>query len=91
LWNDLVCASSADFLSGPSGRAFIHRTNHNFQATCGPRGALSLVAKYSAPFSSLLSPFAVFPETEISYVNQVSPVSRGKKDVQLCLNKLVWK
>jgi hypothetical protein len=78
-------------LSGPSGRVFIHRTNHNFQATCGPRGALSLVAKFSAPFSSLLSPFEAFPETEISYLNQASPVNRGKKDVQLCLNKLVWK
>jgi len=69
-------------LSGPSGRVFIHRTNHNFQATCGPRGALSLVANFSAPFSSLLSPFAVFPETEISYLNQASPVNRGKKDVK---------
>jgi hypothetical protein len=69
-------------LSGPSGRVFIHRTNHNFQATCGPRGALSLVAKFSALFSSLLSPFATFPETEMSYLNQASPVNRGKKDVQ---------
>jgi hypothetical protein len=69
-------------LSGCSGRIFIHRTNHNFQATCGPRGALSLVAKFSALFSSLLSPFAAFPETEISYLNQASPVNRGKKDVQ---------
>jgi hypothetical protein len=69
-------------LSGRSGRVFIHRTNHNFQATCGPRGALSLVAKFSALFSSLLSPFATFPETEMSYLNQASPVNRGKKDVQ---------
>jgi hypothetical protein len=69
-------------LSGPSGRVFIHRTNHHFQAKCGPRGALSLVAKFPAPFSSLLSPFAVFPETEISYLNQASPVNRGKKDVK---------
>jgi len=69
-------------LSGTSGRVFTHRTNHNFQATCGPRGASSLVAKFSALFSSLLSPFAVFPETEISYLNQASPVNRGKKDVQ---------
>jgi len=69
-------------LSGPSGRVFIHRTNHSFQATCGPRGALSLVAKFSAPLSSLFSPFAAFPEAEISYLNQASPVNRGEKDVQ---------
>jgi hypothetical protein len=69
-------------LCGPSGRAFIHRTNHNFQARCGPRGTLSLVASFSAPFSSLISPFAAFPEIEISYLNQASPVNRGKKDVK---------
>jgi hypothetical protein len=69
-------------LSGPSGRAFIHRTHHNFQARCGPRGALSLVAKFPTLLSSLLSPFEAFPETEISYLNQASPVNRGKKDVK---------
>jgi hypothetical protein len=69
-------------LSGHSRRVFTHRTNHIFQARCGPRGALSLVANFSAPFSSLLSPFAVFPETEISYLNQASPVNRGKKEVK---------
>jgi hypothetical protein len=52
---------------------------------------MSLVQCFSALFSSLLSPFAVFLETEVSYLNQASPVNRGKKDVQLCLNKLVWK
>jgi hypothetical protein len=56
-------------LSGLSGRVFIHRTNHNFQATCGPRGAASLVQRFSAPFSSLFFPFEALPESEISYLN----------------------
>jgi len=38
--------------------------------------------KISAPFSSLLSPFVASPETEISYLNQASPVNWGKKDVK---------
>jgi hypothetical protein len=57
------------------------------------RAARRVVArrKISALFSSLLAPFTAIPETEISYLNQASPVTRGKKDVQVCLNKLVWK
>jgi hypothetical protein len=57
------------------------------------RAARRMVARrkiFRSVFFSV-SPFAVFPETEISYLNQASPVSRGKKDVQLCLNKLAWK